>query len=296
MIHDPLLQSSWSLRGMEQTVLQSPKDFIRGFLVGQLALVLIILVLLRFLFFRTASKTPRRDTPTSIRFAHAAPGKRHAHDTGSAMESCAWLNSLCASILFARLQNDDLFWERLSGRLGAALCALAVPTYLERIRLLRLELGPEPPRVLWARPSAVFGSKECAWEFCIEWRAPFKIGVETALLLQWPPHSSIASLPCSLDVALEMLRATVLVCVQGETAQIALSPDDFEMQMHTGSLVGHRTTLRDVPKIQQLLTDVVKTAIKNTVIWPSVQTVKLPELYNLIDLSSYTPPPTKHTL
>ncbi len=97
--------------------------FINGFIVGQAVMILLIMVLIRFLFFTSPSKyiliKPVRkrsiqtkevsSVSTSLDEVLSKLGIDHKAEVN---ESCGWLNLLLSRLLFTQIHEDPTILER----------------------------------------------------------------------------------------------------------------------------------------------------------------------------------------
>lgn len=275
----------------ERAVSIASKEFVRGFIIGQVALLLVLIVLLRFLFFRGGNADPvRRITFPPV----AGPGKKRPTERGlegssPGAETCEWMNALLRRLvlgpLHERLDADETFLARaLSTLLSEALAdedgqgtGIATATgMLGPIEITSFVMGSADPSLDWIRSRG--GD---TWEVQLHWDQAVCCDVETSLLMCWPPKHPVASLPCSFAFSLPRLQARLQITL-GPAGQdrdqpagtpqlrvaISLLPDDFCLEVEIHSLLGHRSKLKDVPKLTSLLQARLKGVIRSRLLYP----------------------------
>lgn len=290
---------------LERAVSIASKEFVRGFIIGQVALLLVLLVLLRFLFFRGVNAS----TVRRITFAPAAGnGKRKLAEwarredaTLARRETCEWMNTLLRQLvlrpLHEQLEVDETFLART---LSAALLSGdplvdesdltatkgdtdAAISRLGPIEVTSFTLGSTNPTLDW-----ICSQDDDMWEVQLHWDQAARCEVETSLLMCWPPRHPIATLPCSFAFSLPRLQARLQLRISPIKEQgverttkwspplpppqlqlaISLLPDDFCLDVEIHSLIGHRSKLKDVPRLTSLLQARLKGAIRSHLLHP----------------------------
>lgn len=317
---------------LERAVSIASKEFVRGFIIGQVALLLVLIVLLRFLFFRGANTSPVRRITFMPAIGH---GKRKLAEWGQEdatdvqRETCEWMNVLLRQLVLRplreHLEMDENFLART---LSAALLSgeespSPGPTSeggdpttrgstdaiskLGPIEVTSFTLGSTDPALDW-----ICSRDGNTWEVQLHWDQAARCEVETSLLMCWPPKHPIATLPCSFAFSLPRLQARLQLQMGGPTKQpgaektaklpprtpskmhlsISLLPDDFCLDVEIHSLIGHRSKLKDVPRLTSLLQARLKGAIRRHLLHP--HSVSLMVSSPLEALLGHLSPPLTH--
>lgn len=133
------------------------------------------------------------------------------------------------------------------------------------MRVSKLVLSETSPVVRWV--AAVGGD---AWEGRVEWGEAGRVEVETAVVLSWPPKHAVASLPCSFSFAVRCVEATFRVEMGAEGGvSVSVAAEDFLLDLEIHSLIGHRTKLKDVPKLTEMLHTRIRQAIAARLLPPN---------------------------
>lgn len=118
------------------------------------------------------------------------------------------------------------------------------------------------------------------------------LGIDTCVLVNWP-KPAMASLPVSLVVSIVDFSSTVCFFVYRlVTRQIRIeiepstdqSPpmlsfsfmDACSLSIEVKSLLGHRTKIKDLPKLTSMISRRIRTLFMERLVWPSVQRIPLP--------------------
>ncbi len=119
----------------------------------------------------------------------------------------------------------------------------------------------------------------CAFRIRCSWQDVFKVEVESALRL-----GKLVCLPFTLGVDLRLARFTAQLqfpsSANPDQVQVFCVPDDaFLLELEIGSLVGHRTKLKDLPKITAGIVEGIKKVLTESLLCPrSIQIPKLTEV------------------
>lgn len=252
-----------SLDFLEKAVSLSSKEFIRGFLIGQLALLLTLLLLARFLFFRSPDPTTPIRFPSRKAKAKKMKLETHEEISTAGRESCEWVNSLLAKLLaplrMALADSDNL--ESISSLLNGY---VRQNEMLGTVEILKFEFCDSHPLVRWVEYFS-----DGYWEVKMEWSDVATLDLDTAVLLSWPPNQRLASLPCSFAFSVRSIMATLRIELQGQQVYVSAIGEDFELDLEVHSLVGHRTKLKDIPKLTSVLRERIKKTIGDKLIHPN---------------------------
>jgi hypothetical protein len=318
----------------------SASDFVKGFITGQLALLGLLVVIVRFLFFRNshATTTPhgasvridatelaairrrrRESLPSSLSTLFQRTDSDSATGTGEqdaellerllgidaatlktgqpvvvSEEPAAWLNFAVAKLLVRPLMlplthDRAMLRSTLAAKLNAllverselaAFAPFLAPIHVKGLDIDAHELAPSlgPLQVVWERGGAVL-------RIGVSWCHPLRVEVETAL--QALPLAGVplplVALPVAVSVNVREVRGTLQLQLRTTSEQrgiaVALSclPDDrLLIDCDVGSLVGHRSKLKDLPRITTAFKDALKKLLLQHLIHPRCIELPLP--------------------
>ena len=153
------------------------------------------------------------------------------------------------------------------------------PEEVPRIEGFRLKKFFGVPLTLEGSPST----------YCLEgrlhWCNAGHFEVEAAAALIWPGSNPLVLLPCSISVKFLSIDALVRIALPDRHStmlEISLVPDKFSLDLEIESSIGHRSKLRNVEKISQLLAAVIRKAIEDGIVWPNRIPVQVPKLSELM--------------
>ena len=290
---------------MEQVIQIGNKEFIKGFIAGQAILLLLIFLILRVLLFRNSDETkqelkrrlnkrivapkPKSLTAQQRRTLDSVILSKIDYDpTQHPFETCGWLNVLVAEALLS-MRCDSVLLSRtmrvLDGLLNKDVSGILGP-----VSITELSLGDEYPvfrnaRVRMKDPVDLRIQLDFAYDDQIT------LGVETQMLVNWP-KPCFASLPISLGLSLVKFSGTLVVEYEVEPL-ISADPqspqphahatyicvsiwDDFVLDFEVRSLLGHRTKVKDLPKLTSLLVNRLRAVFVEEIVWPSKKRFRIP--------------------
>jgi maintenance of morphology protein 1 len=116
------------------------------------------------------------------------------------------------------------------------------------------------------------------------------LAIETMALVNWP-RPVMASLPISLSFSLVKFSGTIVIQFESKTDSQSSSSEvtdsffavlvmpDFILDFSVGSLLGHRTKVKDLPKLTLLISTTLRNIFIREFVAPSKKLFKLPKLY-----------------
>lgn len=276
--------------------------FTQGLILGQLSILCLLVVVLKYLFLDPVSVQPYKATsyqPRIVREDDAsennseAGGKPEVDTAGQSegMESAGWLNILLHHVVDAyrsKLRDDNPGAEGdeiVRRRVEEFANRIRPPGFLDPIKVHSVDLGRSAPRLYRARPRAMNAPlSEPQIEVDMHYTDTVSISFSTSVLLNYP-FPSFARLPISLTISLSVFSATVLLTppqphAEHPTLTITLPSPQTELvlDLKTTSLMGSRAKLADVPKLHELITHQIRRVImeKGTfrVVLPGLATVQ----------------------
>ncbi|KAJ3347805.1 ERMES complex subunit mmm1 [Entophlyctis luteolus] len=158
------------------------------------------------------------------------------------------------------------------------------PSFLGPVTITDFSLGEEYMKFANARIRYAEQSSNLRAEVEFEYNDQITIGVDTQVILNWP-KPAIASLPVSLVLSVVRFSGTlgvefVSLPDSSETffAVSVLPPVALEFDVR--SLLGHRTKVKDLPKLTALITSQLRTAFVDEIVWPSFKRIPVPILFS----------------
>lgn len=258
-------------------------SFAAGLVLGQLSVVCVAALLLRFFLFS--------DTQAARAAPAPAPKVRPAvPDTLAGVlehtyynvethkpESLDWFTLLMALNLNA-LRRDAVQKNRLLNFVNGAL-KTGLPPFLGDVRITELDLGRDYPlfnncKVVSSTDSALGDGLEV--QFDLDLKDRITIAFETQLLLNYP-RPMVASLPVRASLSLVNLSGRVAVSVRSEPHEVTLQfAPDFALEFEVHSLLGARAQLCDVPKLGQMAESALRRAFAEQCVAPNFLRVPIP--------------------
>lgn len=262
-----------SLDLLERAVSVASKEFVRGFIIGQVALFLLLLVLARILLFSspTEVRSPQRNSSarkiTHPQEDNLATLKRKltVPESGN-VETCFWFNLMAGRLFLDPLRNL-LLNERNIDRISTLLSTYAsvATDMLGPVEITRLTLGDTNPLI----HSITTDQSGTGWEFRIEWPEAATVDLETSLVLPWPSNRPFACLPCSLALLLTRLALSLRLELDGEgKVRMSVMEEGLQIDVDIRSLIGHRSKLKDLPKVTSILQSRIRQALVDSILYP----------------------------
>lgn len=269
--------------------------FTQGLILGQVSILLLLAVILKYLFLdsgprKTLSYQPRiirsedDEESTDVEGDTQEKGAEitsHPSDT----ESMEWLNVVLQQVLDAyRVKLRD----NQPGVLGDEIARKRIETFanarrprefLDPIHVHSIDLGHSAPRLSNARCTKPGEStSDPHIEFTLAYSDTISISFSTSVLFNYP-FASFARLPVSFTVSLSLFSTTALLIppqphAEHPTLTITLpsaqTQKDLVLELKTTSLLGSRAKLADVPKLHELINQQIQKIILEKGTWKVV--------------------------
>lgn len=137
---------------------------------------------------------------------------------------------------------------------------------LDRLHFKTFTMGPNYPQI--DSYQLVFDAQRevCAFRVRCSWQEVFEVEVESAVQV-----GNLVALPFVLSAQAKQLCFTTQLQLSphAQHLEIFCLPDDnFLLELEIGSLVGHRTKLKDLPKITAGIVEIIKKVLSETLIYP----------------------------
>jgi len=265
--------------------------FTQGLVLGQLSILLLLAIILKYLFLDSGPPPPYIPLPYSTpsfdrdsvpsRTKHAANAKGAARDRDES-ESAEWFNLVLRQVVEtyrSKLRND------ISGPEGEEIArqrierfanSLRPESFVDPIHVLSVDLGCSAPRISNARLSTR-ASHEAddvdRAEFDMTYTDTLSVSFTTSVLFHYPVPYFIR-LPITLTVSLSLFSSTITLIPpdprsQNPTLTISIPPT-FTLNLNTTSLMGSRAKLADVPKLHEMIQAQVHRALAERGTWKIV--------------------------
>ena len=200
-------------------------------------------------------------------------------------ESARWLNFMLSKMIFDPIrtqtqQNTSLITNLLQDKFKEVqnLKSSSIPAlkYLENIQIKSIELGILDPITDSYQLIYDPESECCALRIKCSWKDAISFEIESAFSLL-----GLIALPFSISAKLKNLKFTAQLQTSkdNEFLEITCLPDDYLLiDLEVGSLIGHRTKLKDLPKIKNAIIEAIKKILSDTIANPKGLKIPLPKL------------------
>ncbi|KAJ1339654.1 hypothetical protein BSLG_005687 [Batrachochytrium salamandrivorans] len=235
-------------RSIEAAVQLANKEFIKGFIAGQIILCILFFFLLKVFLFRNSDETSQEIVRRMHQRIAVSKGKIGYNTSQHPFESCNWLNILIAQFLLT-LRTDAEFGLKSVSMLDSILNSAWKPSFLK----IHVDFSFDDQLTL---------------------------GIDTQMLINYP-KPGMAALPISIVLSIVKFSGTFViefvskpilpVCQQplyksqasetstsdlGHHTYVSVSVlDDFLLDFDVRSLLGHRTKVKDLPKLTSLISN-----------------------------------------
>lgn len=145
-----------------------------------------------------------------------------------------------------------------------------LPPFIDTVRITSISLGNSFPTI------APISNFPCSLEQIFvpfTWKNSFNISLETNLLLNWP-KIAMASLPLVLSVTVNSVEG--LFYFRIKDGQLVSSMRNVHLTLQVNSVLGHRTKVKDLPKVAAVVVGKAKKAILDAL--EKERLIKLPFL------------------
>lgn len=191
----------------------------------------------------------------------------HENDSDIPLPSLANQEKAAAKVLLERALND----------------AAAGRTYnlLDSITVTDIDFGSHYPVFSHARFRPAEGGQCLRLEVDFEYRDQISLGIDTRLLINFP-QVRFGSLALALCLRIDRLAGTLGIEIGLRSdvpfeARVCLYPD-FVLDAHLSSVIGSKSRLYDVPKIEEILISRMRMYIQERLVWPRFWPIRLPTL------------------
>ena len=214
-------------------------------------------------------------------------------DIHSACETAQWLNFfLCKFIVepvrtFLLAEDPECLKLRLSSLINEWIFSnrnfVAVTRFVSAISVKNINISPSSRpelRNFHVVSPGISGNESAALRFCLEWTQIGSLELDSALQYANFENSAapLVALPLSMSLSVKTIRATVQVQFSPDDAKVHISciPDEMlSIELEVGSLIGHRSKLKDLPRITIAVRDVIKKVLLERIIHPRTLSVSI---------------------
>lgn len=184
--------------------------------------------------------------------------------------------------LRAQVQNNsEAFASKIQGKLNEfqskkTNSQLPALKHLDAFQIKSIAIGNYYPSIDSYQLIYDSNSECCAFRLKCSWQDALSLEIESAL-----SFVNLVALPFSISVKLKNLifTAQLHTSKDGESIEISCLPDDnLLIDLEVGSLVGHRTKLKDLPKIKNAIVDALKKILSDSIINPKCLRVPFPKI------------------
>ena len=265
--------------------------FSQGLVLGQLSIIVVLWLILKYLFLTQSSEESPLYHPIPKSSKADGPAYQQTEDSIDRsiedVESAEWFNMLAQQITEvyrSKLRQDtpgDAGDEIARQRIEEFANKIRPAGLLDHISVHSVDLGVSAPQVSNARVNRDAGCQKSNVQLDITYTDAVSISLSTAYLFNYPVPS-FARLPVSVTIALSLFQASILLTTPEPSSPVptltfSLLPD-FTLDIKTSSLMGSRAMLKDVPKLHELIQQQIHHVLATRGVWsvvlPGLSTVK----------------------
>ncbi|EEB09187.2 Mdm10/Mdm12/Mmm1 complex subunit Mmm1 [Schizosaccharomyces japonicus yFS275] len=273
--------------------------FTQGFFIGQLSVIVIVYIFLRFFLFCTKEElknvqeesyplSPSNEKSTT-EFNDAThkvtPSLSEIYDVKThEEESLDWFNVLVAQAL-SQIRQDAVSDDAALKKLQTLFNGKRKPSFLGPIHIKSISLGQRYPVFsncrIQAQPDDTNGLR-ATMDLSLEDDIHFVVNTSAVLNV---PRPAFAMLPVSLSVRIVHIRGKLSIYFSqssksAKRAYLNFTFDpDFDMGIEIQSLVGSRSKLQDIPKIAHIIETRIRKWFITRCVSPQFQQISIPNIW-----------------
>lgn len=203
-------------------------------------------------------------------------------------ESARWITFMLSKIIFdpfrAAIQGNPTFLsstlqEKLKEIHHSKATTISALKHLDTIQIKSISIGNYYPSIDSYQLFYDTVSECCAFRIKCSWQDVLALEIESALTL-----IGLIALPFSVSIKVKSIKFTAQLqnSKDGDSFELSILPDDnLSIDLEVGSLVGHRTKLKDLPKIKNAIFDAVKKILSDTLINPKCIKIPFPKFHDI---------------
>lgn len=288
------------------------RGFILGFVLGQVMVLFLLYILFKYWFLDDATKriysSPSSVAPklitsldrkrelyqnvlknfknqkASLSIADAEVLSKTLYELlEHREESCDWLNVVVAQII-NKYRTDLLTNESFVATITKLLNSDYKPSMLGGITLNELSFGQEFPLfkdviIKHRQDSSTYA------EMTVEYNDRISAGFDTSVLIG-ARGLNLAALPISLTLSFTKFSGKVVLEFEAdnENPAIFLSVQpEYELDFEVNSLLGHRSKIKDLPKVAAMIMYRLKSIFQNILVHPHGIRLPLPRIDDFLN-------------
>lgn len=200
-------------------------------------------------------------------------------------ESARWLTFMLSKIIFdpfrTQMRHDSsqfimALQDKLKKFQSTKASTIKSLKNIETIQIKSIGIGNYYPNIDSYQLCYDAETECCAFKMKCSWQDCLSLEIESALCI-----IGLISLPFSISVKMRSLKFTAQLRASNDSENFEISclPDDyFLIDLEVSSLLGHRTKLKDLPKIKNAVVEAIKKILCDTLISPKYIQVPFPKL------------------
>ncbi|ESW99874.1 hypothetical protein KL918_001189 [Ogataea parapolymorpha] len=279
---------------------QSTWTFTQGLILGQLSVIVLFVMFIRFFIFSESAPTvPGNSKKVNVPVLNAPNAAQENEDStidtilektyydvrSHQPESLDWFNVLVAQLI-SQFRNEALNNNNIHRSLNEVFGSSIIPDFLDKIVITEISIGNDFPIFSNCRIKNTDGRLEAKID--VDVADTLTLGVETKLLINQPKPLA-ASLPVKLSVSIVRFSGCLTVSLISSAEEsdatdnsvglmFSFSPD-FRLEFDIKSLIGSRTKLENIPRISSIIENTLRNWFIERCIEPRFQFIKLPSLW-----------------
>jgi len=286
--------------------------FIQGFVLGQVMVFFLMYILFKYWFLDDATKRIYSSPPSvapklkasldrkrelnqnvlknfksqraSLSIADAEVLSKTLYELlEHGAESCDWLNVIIAQII-NKYRNDLLTSEYFVNALTKLLNSELKPSMLGGITLNDLCFGQEFPLLKDVVIKHKSDSTTVFAELSVEYNDRISIGFDSSILIG-ARGLTLAALPISLTLSFTKFIGKITIEFETDIDSPALFlsvQPEYDLDFEVNSLLGHRSKLKDLPKVAAMIIYRLKSVFQNLLVYPHGKRVPFPNIDNIL--------------
>ena len=212
-------------------------------------------------------------------------------------ESTRWITFMLSKVIFdpfrEKIQKNPSFLsstlqDKLKGIHERKSSNISALKHVDPVQIKSISIGNFYPSVDSYQLFYDTVSECCAFRIKCSWQDVLTLEIESALTL-----IGLIALPFSVSIKLKNIRFTAQIqsSKDGDSFELSVLPDDnLLIDLEVGSLVGHRTKLKDLPKIKNAIVEAVKKILSDAIINPKCIKLPFPKLQDIFIWSAFEKP------
>ncbi|CAN3363101.1 maintenance of mitochondrial morphology protein 1 [Diutina catenulata] len=269
-------------------------SFTQGLILGQVSVIVVIIVFIKFFVFSDQqTKTSFVDT-TSVVVKHDEDDgespleskildKTYYDVKNHPPETLDWFNVLVAQAI-SQLRMQALLQDNIFHSLNSFLATASFPDFIDKIKLTEIDIGDDFPICSNCRVVQTNGRLQTKID--VDLSDTLTLGIETKILLNHP-RPMTAILPVALTVSIVRFSGCLGISLVKDNPEDSESPTslvlsfapDYRLELTVKSLIGSRAKLQDVPKISSVIESQLRNWFSTRYVEPHSFRAKLPNLW-----------------